>query len=108
VYWGRGCLNQPIKPVLKDELTLQGIDSFESKQPLMSNTKVCWLSRLTKADFLVNDRVIIERKTVDNLLPVHRAQLLTYLKWGGLKLGLLFNFNSKLLKQGIQRVVNNF
>ncbi len=60
-----------------------------------------------KADFLINDRVIVELKTVDNLSPVHRAQLLTYLKWSGLKLGLLFNFNSKLLKQGIQRVVNN-
>lgn len=60
-----------------------------------------------RADFLVSERVIVELKAVDNLLPVHKAQLLTYLKWSGVKLGLLLNFNSKLMKQGIQRVVNN-
>ena len=51
--------------------------------------------------------LIIEIKSVENLAPVHYAQLLTYLKLSDLKLGLLINFNSKLLKDGIHRLVNN-
>ena len=50
--------------------------------------------------------VIIELKAVEKLLPVHKKQLMTYLKLTGLKLGLLVNFNVKLIKDGIDRVVN--
>jgi GxxExxY protein len=60
-----------------------------------------------KLDLLVENLVIIEIKSVDALAPVHFAQLLTYLKLANLKLGLLINFNTKLLKEGIHRVVNN-
>ena len=56
-------------------------------------------------DMLVEDSVIIEIKAVDCLLPIHEAQLLTYLKLSGMQLGLLINFNVKLLKQGIRRMV---
>jgi GxxExxY protein len=60
-----------------------------------------------RIDLLVNNKVILEIKAVEVLLPVHYAQLLTYLKISGLKLGLLINFNSKTLKNSIHRVVNN-
>ena len=60
-----------------------------------------------RLDLLINDKVIIEVKSVENLLPVHFAQLLTYLKLSNKKLGLLINFNSKILKNNIHRVVNN-
>jgi GxxExxY protein len=60
-----------------------------------------------KLDLLVENLVIIEIKSVEVLAPVHFAQLLTYLKLSDLKLGLLINFNTKLLKEGIHRVVNN-
>ncbi len=60
-----------------------------------------------RIDLLVNTKVIIEVKAVETLIPVHYAQLLTYLKLSGVKLGLLINFNSKLLKDNIHRVVNN-
>ncbi len=60
-----------------------------------------------KIDLLVENLVIIEIKLVEALAPVHFAQLLTYLKLANLKLGLLINFNTKLLKEGIHRVVNN-
>ena len=60
-----------------------------------------------KLDLLVERLVIIEIKSVEALAPVHFAQLLTYLKLSDLKLGLLINFNTKLLKEGIHRVVNN-
>ncbi|MBC8383436.1 MAG: GxxExxY protein [Candidatus Cloacimonetes bacterium] len=60
-----------------------------------------------RIDLLVNDKVIIELKSVEKLQPVHYAQTLTYLKLSGNKLGLLINFNVKLLKNGIHRIVNN-
>ena len=60
-----------------------------------------------RADIIVEDKVIIELKSVETLQPVHKKQVLTYLKLTGLKLGLLINFNEALLKNGIVRIVNN-
>jgi GxxExxY protein len=60
-----------------------------------------------RVDLIVNQKVIIEVKSIENLAPVHFAQTLTYLKLSGLKLALLINFNTKVLKDGIHRVVNN-
>jgi GxxExxY protein len=60
-----------------------------------------------RIDLLVNSKVIVEVKAVEAVAPVHYAQLLTYLKLSGIKLGLLINFNSKTLKDNIHRVVNN-
>jgi len=60
-----------------------------------------------RIDLLVENKVIIEIKSVENLAPVHFAQTLTYLKLSGIKLGLLINFNTKTLKDGIHRIVNN-
>jgi len=60
-----------------------------------------------KLDLIVENLVIVEIKSVEALVPVHFAQLLTYLKLSNLKFGLLINFNTKLLKEGIHRVVNN-
>lgn len=60
-----------------------------------------------RVDLIINNKVIIEVKAVESLIPVHYSQLLTYLKLSGIKLGLLINFNSKLLKDNIHRVVNN-
>ena len=59
-----------------------------------------------RADIIVENKVIIELKSVETVLPVHKKQLLTYLKLTGLKLGLLINFNEALLKNGIVRIVN--
>lgn len=57
-----------------------------------------------RLDLLVDDLVIVEVKAVDTLAPLHEAQLLTYLKLSGLRLGYLMNFNVKLLKQGLRRL----
>lgn len=59
-----------------------------------------------RADILVADKVILELKSVETVKPVHKKQLLTYLRLSGLKLGLLLNFNVKLLRDGITRIVN--
>jgi GxxExxY protein len=60
-----------------------------------------------RTDLIVENKIIIEVKACETLMPVHGSQLLTYLKLSNLKLGLLINFNVKLLKEGIKRVVNN-
>lgn len=59
-----------------------------------------------RIDLLVENKIIIEVKSVETLAPVHYAQVLTYLKLSDIKLGLLINFNSKLLKSGIHRIIN--
>ena len=60
-----------------------------------------------RVDMLINDLVIVENKTVERLLRIHMAQILTYLKMKDLRLGYLINWNTKLIKDGIQRLVNN-
>ena len=61
-----------------------------------------------RLDLLIENEVIVEIKSVENLLPIHKAQLMSYLKLTYCKVGLLINSNVELLKDGIQRVVNNF
>lgn len=60
-----------------------------------------------RADIIVEGKVIVELKSVESVMPVHKKQLLTYLKLSGKKLGLLVNFNVELIKDGITRVVND-
>ena len=58
-----------------------------------------------RADIIVEDKVLIELKSVEKLIPAHEAQVLTYLKLSKIKIGLLLNFNSKLLKHGLKRFI---
>lgn len=60
-----------------------------------------------RADLIIENKVIIEIKSIEVLAPVHHKQLLTYLKLTDMKLGLLINFNEELLKNGVKRIVNN-
>ena len=60
-----------------------------------------------RIDLMINNKVIIEVKSIENIAPVHFAQTLTYLRLSDLKLALLINFNNKILKDGIHRIVNN-
>lgn len=60
-----------------------------------------------RIDIVVESKVLIEVKSIEALAPVHFAQMLTYLKLSGLKLGLLINFNVNILKESIHRIVNN-
>ena len=63
------------------------------------------LDRAFRADFIVNEEVIVEIKAIENVLPVHHAQVLTYMRITGLRKGLLFNFNVPVLKDGIKSFV---
>jgi GxxExxY protein len=60
-----------------------------------------------RADFMIENKLIVEIKSIESIAPVHQKQVLTYLRLTGLKLGLLVNFNCALIKDGIQRIVNN-
>jgi GxxExxY protein len=61
-----------------------------------------------RADLVVGNKVIIELKSVEKIMPVHQKQLLTYLRLSGLKLGLLVNFGAPLIKDGITRIINGY
>jgi GxxExxY protein len=61
-----------------------------------------------RVDLLVNDCVIVELKSLEHVLPIHRAQLLSYLRLSGLRLGLLINFNVPRLVMGVKRIVNDY
>jgi len=81
---------------------------FERQVPLPIVYKEVRLNCGYRMDLVVEDSVIIEIKAVERIVPVHEAQLLSYLKLTGKKVGLLMNFHVPVLKQGIKRVVNNF
>ena len=58
-----------------------------------------------RVDLLVDNQVIVELKSVEKILPIHQAQLLTYMKLAGIKIGLIMNFNVRFMKNGIKRMV---
>lgn len=78
---------------------------FRRQVPLPVTNESVRLDCGYRMDVVVEDRLVLELKTVERLLPVHEAQLLTYLKLSGLKTGLLMNFNTPVLKDGIKRMV---
>jgi GxxExxY protein len=90
---------------LKHELELRRI-RFRYEVPLPVIYKGLELDCGYRLDLIVEESVVVEVKSVQQLDPIHEAQLLTYLRLGGCKLGLLINFNVPLLKDGIKRRVN--
>ena len=86
------------------ELALRDIP-FEPQKSVSVYYKGTRLDCGYRLDFLVANSVVVEVKAVDTLLPIHQAQMLSYLKLGGWKLGLLINFHVPLLRDGIKRVV---
>lgn len=103
---GPGLLESAYESALAFDLKEAGL-KVDRQVPMPFIYKEVNLETGYKLDLLIEDLVIIEIKSVETLAPVHYAQLLTYLKLSNLKLGLLINFNTKLLKEGIHRVVNN-
>ena len=101
---GPGLLESAYEECLCKELSLRQIP-FERQKPLPLEYKGSKLECGYRIDLLVANTVVVEVKSVETLLPIHEAQLLTYLKLGGWKIGLLINFNVPLLKQGIRRRV---
>lgn len=101
---GPGLLESAYEECLCRELSLRKIP-FERQRPLPLKYKGVSLDCGYRFDLLVSDQVVVEVKAVEKLLPIHEAQLLTYLRLGGWKVGLLLNFNVPVLKRGIRRLV---
>ncbi len=104
---GPGLLESAYETCLEYELTQKGFD-LERQKILPVRYKKIELDAAYRLDIVVENRVIIELKAVENLLPIHTAQLLSYLKLAELPVGLLINFNVPKLKDGIKRIVNKY
>lgn len=103
---GPGLLESTYEECLCQEFTLCNIP-FERQKPLPVEYKGIKLDCGYRLDIIVENSVIIEIKSINQIEAIHNAQLLTYLKLLDLKMGLLINFNVSILKNGIKRIVNN-
>ena len=103
---GPGLLESVYEEIVYYELIKQGLN-VARQTPIPVIWDEVKMNIGFRADLIVENKVIIELKSVEILAPVHPKQLLTYLKITGLKLGLLINFGDKLIKNGITRIVNN-
>ena len=101
---GPGYIESVYEEALALELEARGI-SFSRQCAVTVRYKGKEIGK-ARLDFLVGDLVVLEIKAVDALAPVHRAQLISYLRSTGLELGLLINFNQEILRDGIRRVAN--
>lgn len=104
--WGPGLFESVYEEVLAYELEKSGLRVEKQKiiEVVYDDIK---MDKGFRADIIVENKVILELKADEHILPVHQKQLLTYLKLTEMKLGLLINFNVALIKNGIQRIVNN-
>ncbi len=101
---GPGLLESTYQVCMAYEFLSAGL-SFERQKPLPVVYKDVKLEAGYRIDLLVEGQVILEVKSVEGLVPLHHAQLMTYLKLSGLRLGLLLNFNVRDMKDGIRRIV---
>jgi GxxExxY protein len=104
---GPGLLESPYMPCLEYELTERGL-AYVTQQPIVLTYKTLRLEATYKLDLVVEDTVIVEVKCVETLLPVHRAQLLTYMRLANKPAGLLINFNVPRLMDGVKRLLNTY
>jgi GxxExxY protein len=102
---GPGLLESAYEECLAHELALQRVN-FKRQQALPITYKGVRLDCGYRLDFVVEGRVIIEIKAVEKIIPIHEAQLLTYLRLYPLKWGLMLNFHTSVLKHGIRRMVH--
>ena len=104
---GPGLLESVYEMCLLRELQLRNI-SAGCQVIIPLQYKGFNLSKEYKIDILVEEQIIIELKSVDSILPVHEAQLISYLKLADKRMGFLINFNVPLVKSGFRRFVNNY
>lgn len=102
---GPGLLESAYEDALCSQLSKIGLNFFR-QVPIGFVLDGLKIDCCFRADVIVEEKVILELKAVEKVLPLHRKQLLTYLKLSGLKLGLLLNFDVEWMKEGISRLVN--
>ncbi len=103
---GPGLLESAYEACLAYDIAKSGL-SVERQKELPVKYRNVKLDCGYRIDLLVENKVIVEIKAIDKLAPIHTAQLLSYLKLSGCKVGLLINFNVKVLKDGIRRLIND-
>ena len=101
---GPGLLESAYEECLCQELKFRNIP-FRRQLALPVTYKGAQIDCAYRIDLLVKDELVVELKSVDQLLPIHEAQLLSYLRLGGWRVGLILNFNVPVLKHGIKRLV---
>ncbi|MDQ7818550.1 MAG: GxxExxY protein [Melioribacteraceae bacterium] len=101
---GPGMLESAYEECLCYELSNRGL-KFEKQKPIPIVYKEIKLDYGYRADLIVENQVVVELKSQDAILPVHEAQILTYLRFANKKIGLLINFNVTVLKNGIKRFI---
>jgi len=101
---GPGLLESSYEECLCHELSVQGI-RFERQRPMPIKYKGVFLDCGYRIDLVVDGTVVVELKSVEKVLPIHEAQLLTYMRLGAYGVGLLMNFNVPVLKDGVVRRV---
>jgi len=102
---GPGLLESTYEKCLKHELSLRKLTVLSQvKLPISYKNNI--IDEGYRLDLLVEDKIIVELKTVEKFIPLHEAQLLSYLKMSNKKIGLLINFNVTRLKYGIKRIIN--
>jgi len=104
---GPGLLESAYEVCLAFELRRMGFE-IEQQKPLPVIYKDVKLDCGYRLDLMVEDAVVVEIKAVDHLSPIHDAQLLSYLRLSGKRVGLLINFHVRVLKNGLKRIVNDF
>ena len=104
---GPGLLESIYEKALCYELQSQGFE-VQNQVPVKVKYRDISLDMNLQLDIIVDNSVILELKSVAELLPVHKKQLLTYMRLTGIKLGYIINFNEYSLKDGIERIVNDF
>ncbi len=104
---GPGLLESVYEAAICYELSKRGL-KYKKQQGIEVKYEEVKMDLGFRADIIVEEKVIVEIKSIEALAPVHHKQLLTYLKLTTIKVGLLVNFNVNLVKDGIVRIVNNF
>jgi GxxExxY protein len=104
-HFGPGLLESAYEKALAYELTLAGL-AVKTQVSIPYRYKEISIDSVFRADLLVNGLVIVELKSIEKLDPVHFTRTLTYLRMTGVRLALLINFNEKVIKNGIHRIVN--
>ena len=102
---GPGLLESVYETILYVELCVKGFSVSRQQSVAIKYGKLTF-DQGFRADLIINDKVIVELKSVERVIPLHKKQLLTYLRLSEKRLGLLINFGSVLIKDGITRVVN--
>ncbi len=103
---GPGLLESAYQAMLVYELKKRGLQ-IASEHPISIHYDEVFLNIGFRADLIVEDKVIVELKSIEQIAPVHKKQLLTYLKLSDKRLGLLINFGEALIKNGITHIANN-